>query len=56
MSYSKRYKTGEADGDEYLSGFMKDDRLIPVVTLTVYWGTKERDGLTSMRCLGTVTK
>ena len=24
-----------ADGDEYLSGFMKQDRLLPVVTLVV---------------------
>ncbi|MCI8713942.1 MAG: hypothetical protein HFH23_17230 [Ruminococcus sp.] len=37
-----------ADGNEYLSGFMKDDRLIPVVTLTVYWGTKEWNGSTSI--------
>ena len=30
--------------DEYLSGFMKDDRLLPVVTLVVYFDSKEWDG------------
>lgn len=34
----------EADGDEYLSGFMKRDRLLPVVTLVVYFDSKEWDG------------
>lgn len=34
----------EADGDEYLSGFMKQDRLLPVVTLVVYFNSKEWDG------------
>ena len=32
------------DSDEYLSGFMKDDRLLPVVTLVVYFGSKEWTG------------
>lgn len=31
--------------DEYLSGFMKDDRLLPVVTLVVYFGSKEWTGI-----------
>ncbi len=30
--------------DEYLSGFMKDDHLLPVVTLVVYFDSKEWDG------------
>ena len=30
--------------DEFLSGFTKEDKLIPVVTITVYLGTKEWDG------------
>lgn len=34
--------------DEYLSGFMKNDRLIPVVTLTMYFDSKEWDGPMSM--------
>ena len=30
--------------DEYLSGFWKNDRLLPVVTLTVYFGSDTWDG------------
>ena len=30
--------------DEYLSGFWKNDRLLPVVTLAVYFGADEWDG------------
>ena len=30
-------------GDEYLSGFRKEDRLIPVVTLVIYYGLNEWD-------------
>ena len=30
--------------DEFLSGFTKEDKLIPVITITVYLGTKEWDG------------
>lgn len=30
--------------DEYLSGFMKEDHLLPVVTLAVYFDSKEWDG------------
>lgn len=33
-----------ADSDEYLSGFMKEDRLLPVVTLVIYFDSKEWDG------------
>ena len=33
-----------ADGDEYLSGFMKQDRLLPVVTLVVCFDAREWDG------------
>lgn len=32
------------DGDEYLSGFMKQDKLLPVVTVVVYFDSKEWDG------------
>ncbi len=31
-------------GDEYLSGFKKNDRLMPIITLVVYFGAKEWDG------------
>lgn len=33
-----------AEHDEYLSGFMKKDRLMPVVTLVIYFDSKEWDG------------
>lgn len=33
-----------ADSDEYLSGFMKEDWLLPVVTLVIYFDSKEWDG------------
>lgn len=33
-----------AGGDEFLSGFMKEDKLIPVVTLVIYFGAKVWDG------------
>lgn len=33
-----------ADSDEYLSGFMKSDHLMPVVTLVVYFDAKAWDG------------
>ena len=33
---------------EFLSGFRKEDKLIPVITLTVYWGSDEWD---APRCL-----
>ena len=33
---------------EYLSGFRKDDKLMPVITLVVYWGSDPWDG---PRCL-----
>jgi len=29
--------------DEFLSGFTKDDKLKPVIPLTIYWGTDEWD-------------
>lgn len=33
-----------AGSDEYLSGFLKEDHLLPVVTLVVYFDSKEWDG------------
>lgn len=33
-----------SNSDEYLSGFMKTDRLMPVVTLVIYFDSKEWDG------------
>lgn len=37
-----------AGSDEYLSGFMKEDHLLPVVTLVVYFDSKEWDGSLSI--------
>ena len=31
-------------GAEYLSGFTKDDKLCPVITITLYWNSGEWDG------------
>lgn len=41
-------KNKRVKGDEFLSGYSKENRLHPVITLVVYWGTKEWDG---SRCL-----
>lgn len=32
-----------SSSDEYLSGFMKSDRLMPVVTLAIYFGAEDWD-------------
>lgn len=34
---------------EYLSGFYKTDKLLPVITLTIYWGADRWDGPLSLR-------
>ena len=39
-----RKEKDTATSDEFLSGFTKTDKLIPVITITVYLGTKEWDG------------
>jgi len=33
-----------ASSDEYLSGFLKNDHLLPIVTIVVYFGAVEWDG------------
>lgn len=35
-------------GDEFLSGFWKEDRLLPVVTVVIYFGAEEWDGPLSL--------
>lgn len=40
-------KTEISEG-EFLSGFYKSDKLIPVITLVVYWGADEWDGPMSL--------
>ena len=36
------------DGDEYLSGFSRRDHIMPVITITVYFGSKPWDGPRSL--------
>lgn len=43
-SQSHRGTRDNMSSGEYLSGFSKDDRLIPVVTLVIYFGPEEWDG------------
>ena len=42
--------------DEFLSGMKKEDRLIPVVTIVVYYGEKEWDGALSLKQMMTIPK
>ncbi len=42
---SKKYTSS----DEFLSGFRKKDRLIPVITLVIYFGSKAWDGPTNIK-------
>lgn len=41
-------KKEDITGDEYISGFSKDDKLVPVITLVIYFGSKEWDGPLSL--------
>ncbi len=44
-------KSGDYKGvsrDEFLSKFLKEDRLIPVITLVIYWSSKKWDGPMSL--------
>ena len=45
--YNKKNKTAK-DGVEFLSGFLKTDKLIPVITLVVYFGAEKWDGPISL--------
>ena len=46
---AKKSREGETmTGEEFLSGFSKDDKLIPVITLVVYFGAEEWDGPVSL--------
>lgn len=44
----KHRKTKAISGDEFLSGFKKTDKVKPVFTLVIYWGTKEWDAPRSL--------
>ncbi len=43
-SHRKSGDYKDATDDEFLSGFLKDDCLIPVVTLVIYWSPEPWDG------------
>ncbi len=43
-SHKKAGDYKDASSDEFLSGFLKTDHLLPVVTLVVYWGAEQWDG------------
>ena len=47
-SDSHRKEKDKMSGAEYLSGFTREDRLIPVITLTVYLGSEPWDAPTSL--------
>lgn len=41
-------KNKDISDSEFLSGFAKDDKLVPVITLTIYWNTGGWDGARSL--------
>ncbi len=48
---AKAHKSGKDDAEtrgEYLSGFYKSDKLLPVITLTIYFGADEWDAPTCL--------
>lgn len=47
-SYKKKNSSKGLSDSEFLSGIRKDDKIEPVITLTVYYGTKEWDGPLSL--------
>ena len=45
----KNHKSGVSDSKTFLSGIRKEDKITPIITLTVYLGTEQWDGPTSLR-------
>ena len=46
---AKRHrKNKDVIGAEFLSGFAKEDKLLPIITLTIYWNTGNWDGARSL--------
>lgn len=45
---AKHRKKKDVRGDEFISGFSRKDKLKPVFTLVIYWGTKEWDAPRSL--------
>jgi len=48
-SHKKSKSEEKPSRNEFLSGFYKSDRLLPVLTVVVYFGAEEWDGLLSLR-------
>ena len=48
-SKENRKNKKASDSDEFLSGFTRQDRLIPVITLVVYFGSRAWDAPTNIR-------
>jgi hypothetical protein len=50
ISTSRRHRTSKDynSGAEFLSGFTKEDKLIPIITLTIYWGADKWDAPRSL--------
>ena len=48
--YNRDNKEAE-NSAEFLSGFRKDDKLIPIVTATVYWGDEPWDGPVNLKSM-----
>ena len=47
---NKRFSSGNIrNSGEFLSGFLKTDKILPVITLTLYFGTEPWDGPLSLR-------
>ena len=46
---SRNRDEGRYDSDTFLSGVGKEDKLLPVITVTIYWGTKSWDGPTTLK-------
>lgn len=42
-TWEKRTQKQKSSRAEFLSGFHKEDRLIPIITITVYWGADDWD-------------
>ena len=47
-SYKKQKEYGDSNS-EFLSGFHKEDKLIPVITLTIHFGNQKWDGPRNIR-------
>lgn len=47
-SHKEAHNRGK-DSAEYLSGFHREDKLLPVITLVIYWGADEWDAPVTLR-------